>query len=687
MKNEVLGLVLCSVVAANSLAEEAAPRGSVDASDGRAVDLGGIVVTGEKQDRALKDTTSSVSVVREDTLETTQHLSVLEAVSDIANVVTTPGSVPTISGVNGNGGAGGFNGVSGGANARVSTLIDSVYQPFVAVDTHDFGLWDVEQIEVFRGPQSTNNGRNSIGGTMFIKTKDPVFDWEGAVRLGYRDEESYFDKAIMVSGPVVADKLALRFSGQWLNGQTTTNNQEYDTNPAGFDLNEVETRNGRLKVLWLPTDDVDVLLSYAKVVNEGDTGRRYFGLDDPYAYQLVSVRDTETETETTSLRVNYQLNAGTSLDILLSSLDYQYAFREYQAEAEAEQFAVIDEENQSIDVKLNFGQNNPALNGYVGLAGFSREQDIASTGAFVYDGADELDSQAAYGEVNVGITDQFSVTGGLRYQDETQDRRFAFPPFVPEYAELDESNDIVLPKLVLQYDVNDQTRLSVSDRKGYNSAGGALDFATQQFYFYDEETVNTYELSTHSDFTDHAITLRTHLFYNDYDGYHAQNAERQVINVDRAVTYGAEIEAVAQVTEALRLNLGVGLLNTDVKDGGADYADVKGNALDSAPKTTANLGVSYDVTRQINLGFNLHYVGDYYGDVNNTPEREIDGFTVADVTARFETGPWLVSAFINNVADEKALRAVEPASRAFPTGFADVVERRNLGVAVTYSFL
>ncbi|KTF07147.1 TonB-dependent receptor, partial [marine sediment metagenome] len=75
--------------------------------------------------------------------------------------------MPDIRGVSGNGGAGGFNSISGGAKGRVSTLIDGVAQPFVADLSGDSGMWDLQQIEVFRGPQSTSNGRNSIAGSVF----------------------------------------------------------------------------------------------------------------------------------------------------------------------------------------------------------------------------------------------------------------------------------------------------------------------------------------------------------------------------------------------------------------------------------------------------------------------------------------------------------------------------------------
>ena len=186
-----------------------------------------IIVVGEKTERSLKDTTSSVSVITEEVLKSMQHLTVSDAVADVANVVVLSGAVPDIRGVSGNGSATGFHSFTGGAKARVSTLIDGVSEPFVADLTGDSGIWDVEQIEVFRGPQSTSNGRNSIGGAVYIKTKDPTFDWEGAARMGFRNEENYVDTSLMLSGPLVEEELAFRIAAQRLDGETVNKGLEF----------------------------------------------------------------------------------------------------------------------------------------------------------------------------------------------------------------------------------------------------------------------------------------------------------------------------------------------------------------------------------------------------------------------------------------------------------------------------
>jgi len=284
-----------------------------------------ITVIGEKTERSLKDTSSSVSVITEETLKTMQSLTMSDAISDIPNVVVLSGAAPDIRGVSGNGGASGFNAFSGGAKARVSTLIDGVVEPFVAFVTADSGIWDIEQIEVFRGPQSTSNGRNSIGGAVYVKTKDPTFDWEGAARLGYRNQDSYIDSSIVISGPLIEDQLAFRASFQRLDGDTIDNPVIFESNPPEHDLNAIETNRLKTKLLWKPKaiEDFSALLTYSTNDEKGNSGRKYYVADDPYSFESIIPTYMDTESETISIKFDYAINNAFSIDFLASVMDYQ----------------------------------------------------------------------------------------------------------------------------------------------------------------------------------------------------------------------------------------------------------------------------------------------------------------------------------------------------------------------------
>lgn len=648
-----------------------------------------ITVYGEKIERSLKDTTSSVSVIDKDSLDSGQYQSVSDALSEIPNVVVLTGSVPDIRGVSGNGSASGFNSFTGGARARVSTLVDGVAEPFVADLTGDTGLWDIQQVEVFRGPQSTINGRNSIGGTVFIKTEDPTFDWRGAARLGYRDQNNYVDSAVMVSGPILDDELAFRLSGQNVTGETYNKGLVYETNPAPFDLNELITNRWRGKFLWQPSavEELKVLYSFSYNDEKGDSGRNYFSGDDPWAYRPILQRYIETESTTHSVKVDYDLGSGRALDLVVAYMDYDWGSKSYEALVTAQQYVDMKDESYTVDGKYSFGLNDRDFNGFIGLAYYERSQDFGSTGSSVYTGDDSSSSVSIYGELTYGLAESLWLTVGGRVMRDEQKRNFSMLYRGTQLEEkLDNDSTITLPKLVLQYAITDNTTLAASARRGYNSGGGALSLAESEYYYYDEEFVDTYELSARSMFLGGNVNLSANLFYNDFDGYQASNQARKITNVDKAVTYGIETELSAMLTANWQVIAGVGLLDSEIKKVDSSYGDIVGNQLNSAPHVTANLGVKYWLNDAFSVGVSGNYVGEYFADIDNTESRIAGDYVVARLSVDYQKDNWRISGFINNMFDEQAMTVNEPPSANYVNGYAAIIDPRNLGVSVMYSF-
>lgn len=605
-----------------------------------------ITVYGEKIERSLKDTTSSVSVIDKDSLDSGQYQSVSDALSEIPNVVVLTGSVPDIRGVSGNGSASGFNSFTGGARARVSTLVDGVAEPFVADLTGDTGLWDIQQVEVFRGPQSTINGRNSIGGTVFIKTEDPTFDWRGAARLGYRDQNNYVDSAVMVSGPILDDELAFRLSGQNVTGETYNKGLVYETNPAPFDLNELITNRWRGKFLWQPSavEELKVLYSFSYNDEKGDSGRNYFSGDDPWAYRPILQRYIETESTTHSVKVDYDLGSGRALDLVVAYMDYDWGSKSYEALVTAQQYVDMKDESYTVDGKYSFGLNDRDFNGFIGLAYYERSQDFGSTGSSVYTGDDSSSSLSIYGELTYGLAESLWLTVGGRVMRDEQKRNFSMLYRGTQLEEkLDNDSTITLPKLVLQYAITDNTTLAASARRGYNSGGGALSLAESEYYYYDEEFVDTYELSARSMFLGGNVNLSANLFYNDFDGYQASNQARKITNVDKAVTYGIETELSAMLTANWQVIAGVGLLDSEIKKVDSSYGDIVGNQLNSAPHVTANLGVKYWLNDAFSVGVSGNYVGEYFADIDNTESRIAGDYVVARLSVDYQKDNWRIS--------------------------------------------
>ncbi|WP_062567580.1 TonB-dependent receptor [Pseudoalteromonas arabiensis] len=676
--NSLSAVITASLLVTNTavLADDESNRKSMDT----------IVVTGEKTEKSLKETMSSVAVVDTSLIENGQLASISEALSEMANVVVLTGAVPDMRGVSGNGGATGFNSFSGGSKARVSTLIDGVSQPFVADLTGDTGLWDMEQIEVYRGPQSTSNGRNSIAGAVYMKTKAPTQEFEGAVRVGYRNQDNYFDTAAVISGALVEDVLTFRLSTQYIDGETFSNPPVYDTNPTDQELNKLDTSSTRAKLLYTPFEDLSVQLTYSTYNEEGNAGRKYFEAAEPTDYIPLFQRILDTESDTTQVNVDYKINENFSLDVLVAYMDYKWAFDAYEPQQIAESDVSMDESNVTLDTKLNFGLNSDFYSGFVGLAYFDRDQDFESVGATYYFGDDSSKSTAIYGESSFNLNSQLTLTAGLRIEREEQVRNFNMAFRGDMLVEqLDDSHTLRLPKLALQYKITEETTLFASARRGYNAGGGALDFTAEDYYYYDEETVNTYEIGSRSVLNNGDLNISANVFYNNFNGYQALSAARRITNIEDAHSYGLELEAYSMLGDQWQLHGGLGLLKTKIDESSA-FPEAVDNDLNSAPELTASLGLSHWFTDSLKVNLSANYVDEFYGDLTNTEERVAGDYTLTRLTITYDTEQWLMSAFINNAFDEQEYTAREPASGRYPQGYVGVVNPQTLGASVTYRF-
>jgi outer membrane receptor protein involved in Fe transport len=209
-----------------------------------------IIVTGERNRRSLFETPSSVAVVSGAELEDQPELSnVEEWLASVPNVQGGSGSQgPTIRGQDSTGVLQGVPAFLGGARPRVTLQVDGR-----AVGSNEFlfgaaPLWDVRRVELFRSPQTTTQGRNSIGGAIFVTTNHPTFNWESSARM-LTGSFGTQDAAAVLSGPVVGDRIAFRLAGQLRVGRSSV-----DTADRLLDADPNRTHLGllRLKLLAYP---------------------------------------------------------------------------------------------------------------------------------------------------------------------------------------------------------------------------------------------------------------------------------------------------------------------------------------------------------------------------------------------------------------------------------------------------
>lgn len=222
-----------------------------------ATQLNELVVTGEKFGRTVKDSATSVGLVTSAEIEANSYLESRDAFQSMVNV--------NVAGANGRYAIRGvpFDNVNGvGVGALSTTYVDGIRLSDKAVRFGPDLLWDVSSIEVLRGAQSTLQGRNALGGAIYINSEDPKFDWHAAGRLMVQSQDGY-DEAAMVTGPIIKDVLAFRLSGE----AHTTGGPTTDPVLKSDRVDFADDAQIRGKLLFKPTDTLTVLATgiYANI--------------------------------------------------------------------------------------------------------------------------------------------------------------------------------------------------------------------------------------------------------------------------------------------------------------------------------------------------------------------------------------------------------------------------------------
>lgn len=211
-----------------------------------------IVVTARRRDEQLQDVPLAISVLGGAQLDKTGSINVAR-LSQIQPSVQFFSTNPRNSAANIRGLGAPFGLTNDGIEQGVGIYIDEVYYSRIAVATFDF--LDVERVEVLRGPQGTLYGKNTTAGAINIVTKAPTFVPEGRIELSLGNLDYIAAKA-SISGPIVADKLAVRLAASKSRRRGTIFNVASDRW-----VNEQDNLGLRGQLLWRPNDDLDVTLS------------------------------------------------------------------------------------------------------------------------------------------------------------------------------------------------------------------------------------------------------------------------------------------------------------------------------------------------------------------------------------------------------------------------------------------
>ena len=621
----VSALSLPFAVSADELANLAMEEQAVSPSKNQPKELTPVIIVGEKLGRSHFETTASAEIFDSRAMQADANTqSMKNLLKEVVGVVDLGGGndLPAIRGVDGSGPAQGAVAFLAGSRPRINLLTDgrsATYNEF-AFGTQS--LWDMEQMEVFKGPQSLSQGRNAIAGTIVMTSKDPSFEWEGGAKLLLGNQKSR-QGALMISGPIIKDELAFRISVDRQTRESYVKLMHYE--PVG-NPREIETTTARAKLLYMPANMPDFLTRLT--INHVDAKTpQNEALSDPAAARYTPERPI-FKTKTTSAIWDVEWDLSDQL-----SFENKVIYTKYRNDREGALHvngipANVKGHEWQIEPILRFNAFDYQLRGMVGLFYFTGKQDeyvklMRQHNYF----DDRTKTKAIFGEVTYSPTEKWDLTLGGRFEKETHKRHGGAAAIVR--MNVDKSESVFLPKADVAYHFSDNLTTGFKVSRGYNPGGAGVTFDNPFVaYEYESEKVWSYELYNRFRTDDQRLELFTNLFYNQYTDmqlpYYLSQNSVTIRNADKVNTYGAEVTANYRITPEWQVNAGISLLKTDIKS--YPNSGVEGKELSRSPKMTLNVGTHYQ-NGPWDLGANVHWTDKYYSTYVNEDAGKIDSYT------------------------------------------------------------
>ena len=602
-------------------------------------------------------------------------------------------------------------------NSAVGFLIDDIdYSGQGGIAT----TFDVDQIEVHRGPQGSRIGSNALAGLIYIKTKEPteVFEGTSEVVLGTYGTHN---AGIAFGGPTqfnqnITYRVVLRtdysdgFRKNLFLGKSNTSKKDEDTyrlklnwkvrdkttlkflitqidldDPADIwtidgSLNTLSDRPGMdsqktnaysMKIFnsydgyelqsITSITDTDVVLSY-----DADWGNANSHAPFTYDYFSETLRDRETfnqELRLVSDPVDFNSNKNTEWVIGISYLD-------------------VEEINFKNDDGV-YGDPSDPFGPYTSKSSFS--SNFSS------------DNLSIFGNVDYFFDEFTKLSIGARWEDYESNY---YDSFGESFNPADQMSG---GKISLNKNLSDVANIFISIARGFNQGGFNLNLGLEpesknSNLYYDPEFLTNYEVGFNAQLFDAKMNIATVIFYSDRE-------DQQVListqvdptdpntfsfltqNAAEGTNKGLELNIDMQLKESLNFFARLGLLKTEINNW-KSRPDLEGRAQAHAPKKSYAIGMNWSITDRASLSIDV--VGKssfYYSDSHNNQSK---AYSLTNINFDYLIGSWTYSIWARNIFDEYySVRGFYFGNEA--PDFKDTLyerhgDPRHLGLSVRYDF-
>jgi len=661
-----------------------------------------VIVTARRREESLREVPVAVTALSSERLALTgaADVTVLQQQTPNATVQVARGSNSTlISFIRGVGQQDPLWGFDPG----VGLYVDDVYvaRPQGAV----LDIFDIERIEVLRGPQGTLYGRNTIGGAIKYVTSrlapEPELMLRGAV-----GSDGQLDMIASGSLPV-GDYL--RIGGAVANYNRDGFGQNLTT---GADHDDTDVTAARVSAELAPTSNLFFRFAWDRVEDNSNArhGHREVAGAAPGSDVLPSVYDTRAglgddnyvETEGLSLTAEWTIN-----DLL--------TFKSITARREGYTDTVIDFDGtpspildipayyaddqftQEFQLLFNGGRWQGVAGVYYldGHAEGAFDTIVGNLGVSIGNGGFvDTESYAVFADFNFDLSDRLRLAVGARY---TEDDKTGFvnratylgvgqtpltggPAATPLVQNTLYTNSRSFseftPRISVSYDLNDDLTGYAAFSQGFKSGGfdmrGDALATPDTVDGYDPETVDSYELGLKGYAFDRRLTFSSALFYADYQDQQvttqvptATGIASFVDNVGASTIYGAEFEGSLWLTDFLTANFAVGYLHAEFEEfirynlTTMQYEDISDLVVvQNSPRWSGYLGVTWTndlLDGQLAITPSVSYRDDFSQFEFPNPILDQEGYALVDLSVVWTTPDqrWQLGLHGKNLTDEE----------------------------------
>ena len=639
----------------------------------------------------------------------------------------------------------GMTSIDIGGEGAVAFLQDGAIVPRPAAQL--MGMFDLDQVEVLRGPQGTLYGRGATAGAINMVTAKP-----GKELGGYLSVTAGNYGLAQFKGAIDApmgDALSMRLAGS-LDSRDGYGNNIF----TGSDINDRDASAYRATLVYDAGGPLTATLS-AQYYEEDDNNYAfsYFGQSEgssipvPFGvpilggntvsmvgggfYDINSDQEpiNDRDGQLINLTIDYAFNDRWSLKSITSSQSMDRFLRDDLDSTDANLFGQNNytEESDSFGQELILNYSADRLDVLGGVMYFEEDLygevrvpltnlcfllapaacgtpvgDFLNGGNYLQDGDVDIEAWGAYVEANYSISDKWSVIAGLRYNYEERDGTgsFIFDAIslnVPTNQR--ESWNDLTPRITLQYSPNDNMLLYATYTEAFKS--GVINTGSTSPPL-DPETVDAFEVGLKGQNASGTLRYSVAAFFYDYQdmqiSFVDETSTVSTVNAAEAENSGIELEIDGSLGNGFAFDFYLTYLNAEYQEFfNGDYAngfaitDLSGNTLPNAPESTAKLGLTWEGAvggGTLTVRGEAYYQDDVYFTEWNREDAYQKSYEQINASVDYSwNDQWLLSLWGRNLSDEEVMSnniITAPLYDSLRVGA--VLPPRTYGATVTYQF-